>query len=163
MYTPPLVAWVLLNLLRIALLEPVGSSMMGAAMLGEPELGIELVSICRRESRCRPIGAHAVDAWAGPLMHRKAMKVGWLDESCPFHHGRAERFSTRGIYGLSAAYTLRFLGGCLPPEVLDVPLVSAFAATLRSKHMCKKHGACTREGRRRQWAGARRYDRRQKG
>ena len=154
--------WVLLTLLRTVLFEPVGASMLGAAITGQPEFGPELVGICKRESHCRPVRAHAIDAWAGELMRRKALKVGWLDERCPFHHGTPERFSTRGVHGLSAAYTLRFLGPCLPPEVLDVPLVSAVAASLRARHQCNKHGACDKTGRRRRWAGAAKYDRRQR-
>lgn len=145
----------------MAFTDPVGSSLLGAALVGAPELGPELVHICRRESHCRPVRAHEIDAWAGPLMKRKALKVGWLDESCVFHHGTPERFSTRGIYGLSAAYSLRFLDACLPPEVLDVPLVSAIAAARRAQHQCETKGACSRSQRRREWAGARRYDRRE--
>lgn len=152
---------ILVTLLRIALWDPVGASMLGAALVGAPELGPELVHICRRESHCRPVGAHEVDAWAGPLMYRKAVGVGWLDPACPFHHGSSERFSTRGVHGLAAAYSLRFLPDCLPPEVLDVPLVSAIAAARRAQHQCRRHGACDRTQRRRRWAGARKWDRRE--
>jgi len=151
---------VLCTLLRVAVWDPVASSLLAAALVGEPALGPELVAICRRESHCRPIGAHPVDAWAGPLMRKKALDVGWLDPACPFHHGDGTRFSTRGVHGLSAAYSLRFLGGCLPPEALDVPLLSAIAAARRALDQCERHGACTRQGRRRMWAGARKYDRR---
>lgn len=153
-------AGVLLTLLRIALLDPVAASWLGAALTGHPDLGPELVAICRRESHCRLVGAHAVDAWAGGLMRRKALRAGWLDEGCGFHRGRPERFSTRGVHGLSAAYSLRFVGGCLPPEVLDLPLVSAVAAARRADHQCERHGACTSPARHRYWAGARNYDRR---
>ena len=61
------------------------------------------------------------------------MRVGWLDSWCPWHVGPddPERFSVRGSFGLSAAYSLRFLGPCLPPELLDIPVISAFAAARR--------------------------------
>lgn len=153
---PPL----LLALLRMAVTEPLLASALGAVLAGQPAFSSELVSICKRESRCRMVGGHHRDAWAGPTMFRKAMKVGWLDPSCVFHAGPKERFSTRGIHGLSAAYSLRFIDACLPPEVLDIPLVSAIVATRRAAFACREHGACNRQGRRRQWAGARKYDRR---
>lgn len=147
------------TLLRFALADPVSSSWMAAGLVGEPSLGTELVAICRRESRCRPIGAHPRDASSGPLMHRKATIVGWLDPDCLWHHGDGYRFSTRGAHGLSAAYSLRFLGGwCLPPEALDVPLLSAIAAARRARAQCENHGACSRAARHRFWVGARKWD-----
>jgi hypothetical protein len=91
-------------------------------------------------------------------MYRNAMRVGWLDPTCTFHRGDPSRFSTRGVHGLSAAYSLHFVGGCVPPEVLDVPLVSAIAAARRAREQCTRHGACTTEARRRLWIGAGRYD-----
>jgi hypothetical protein len=145
-------------LLRMAL-DPVASSHLGPWLVGEPELAGELMAICRRESHCRWVGAHDKDASAGPSMRRNALRVGWLDPACPWHHGDPRRFSTRGIHGMSAAYTLRFIGACVPPEVLDIPLVSATAAALRMQAQCRDHGACTRAARQRFWAGAAKYDR----
>lgn len=133
--------------------------MLGAVLAGQPELGPELVDICRRESKCRIVGAHRRDVHAGSSMYRNAMRVGWLDPQCIFHHGDPDRFSTRGIHGMSAAYTLRWLA-CAPPEMLDVPFVSAVAASRRAEHQCRKHGACDRTARHRQWVGPVEYDRR---
>lgn len=141
------------------MLDPVTSSAVAAVVVGQPELAPELVHICRRESHCRWIGAHATDAWAGTRMFRNAVRVGWLDPGCKFHRGARPRFSTRGVHGLSAAYSLRFIGTCLPPEVLDVPLVSAIAAARRAREQCRRYAACTTETRRRMWVGAQRYDR----
>jgi hypothetical protein len=146
------------TLLRLAITDPVASSWVAASLAGEPSLGAELVAICRRESRCRPIGAHPRDAASGPLMRRKALAVGWLDEQCVWHHGDGYRFSTRGAHGLSASYSLRFLPGCLPPEALDVPLLSAVAATRRAQALCRSRGACNRLERHRFWMGARKWD-----
>jgi hypothetical protein len=145
--------------LLLVVLDPVTSSAVAAVVIGEPTLAPELLGICRRESHCRWVGAHKLDAWAGPTMYRNAVRVGWLDPQCTFHRGTDPmRYSTRGAHGLSAAYSLRFVGGCLPPEALDVPFVSALAAARRAHEQCKKHRACTREGRRRYWVGAGRYD-----
>ncbi|MBK6923290.1 MAG: hypothetical protein IPH07_38230 [Deltaproteobacteria bacterium] len=150
-------AW-LFELLRLVF-EPRASSAIAALLVGQPSLATELTHICRRESHCRVVAAHPADAWAGASMRRNAIRVGWLDPRCPFHHGDPERFSTRGTHGLSAAYSLRFLGDCLPPEVLDVPMVSAIAAARRAQAQCRHHGACTVEARHRLWAGANRTPR----
>jgi hypothetical protein len=145
-------------LLKLALLEPVLATVLGAWLAGEAELADELVEICRRESHCRFVGAHVRDRPAGPRMRRNALRVGWLDAACPFVAGDGRRFSTRGVHGLSAAYSLRFLGDCVPPELLDVPLFSAIAAARRSRNMCVRHRACTPEERHRRWVGAGKYD-----
>ncbi len=145
--------------LKLTFFDPVVATVLGAWLAGEPDFADELLQICRRESHCRIVRAHPRDRRAGPAMRRGALRVGWLDPECPFVEGDGRRFSTRGIHGLSAAYSLRFLGSCLPPEVLDVPLLSAIAATKRSRHMCRRQRACTKEERRRQWIGAAKYDR----
>jgi hypothetical protein len=142
----------------LALFHPVIASLLGATLAGQPDFGPELVDICERESHCRLVGAHPGDRHAGSSMYRNAMRVGWLDSHCIFHRGDPQRFSTRGVHGMSAAYTLRWLG-CAPPEILDIPLVSAFAASLRAEHQCRKHGACTRIARHRQWVGPAKWDR----
>ncbi len=152
----------LLALARVLLFEPSVASHAAAWMMGDPSLADDMVRICRRESLCHRVGVHEGDAWAGETMWRKAMKVGWLDENCPFHQGQRQSFAPRGPHGLSAAYSLRYLGACLPPATLDIPLLSAVAAVRRSQAICSRYGACDREGRRRFWAGARNYDSRSK-
>ena len=109
----------------------------------------ELAHVCERESRCLPVGIHARDAHHGRVAYRKAVARGWLDpEGCIWHHGSPERFSTRGQAGMIAAYTLRHLPGCLPPEVLDLPIVSAIAAHRRAaSEACDRHSRC------RSWRG----------
>lgn len=150
----------ILSLFHTALFNPILASFLGASLAGEPEFGHELVHICRRESRCNLIAVHERDAWAGRTMKGNALRVGWLDSDCVFHRGDPRRFAPRGIHGLSAAYSLRFFDVCLPPEVLDIPLASALAATRRARAQCTRHGACDRRGRRRFWAGASNYDQR---
>jgi len=133
----------------------VASSVLAAGLVGRPELSDELLAICRRESHCRIVGMHTADRWAGQRMRANALRVGWLDSQCVFHHGAGVRFSTRGVHGLSAAYSLRFLGDCVPPEALDVPLLSAIAAARRAVSQCAHHGACTSTARHRMWIGQR--------
>lgn len=119
----------------------------------------ELVGIARRESHCQPVGIHDRDRSAARLMYRKARRKGLLRSDCPHHEGHYSRFGVRGGHGLSAAYTMRFLP-CMPPEVLDIPIFSAYAAMKRMQAACKRYGACDKQSRRRLWAGARNYDRR---
>lgn len=150
----------LIALARIAF-DPPLATVVGTLLAGEPRLARELLAICRRESHCRAVRAHVRDMQAGPIMFKKAMARGWLSEACIWHGGDRHRYSTRGVHGISAAYSLRFVGVCLPPEALDIPLVSAYAAARRSRHMCERHGACTRHERHRRWVGSAKYDRRQ--
>lgn len=135
-------------------------------MAGWPEFSGELLSICKRESPgndcMRTVGAHGNDAHeATRRFYEKAVARGWLDPAgCPEHraanHEEMKRFGVRGSHGLAAAYSLRFLSGeCLAPEVLDIPLISAFVATRRAMEMCERRGACTRESRHVHWVGAR--------
>lgn len=125
----------------------------------------EMVTICKRESNCSEVSVHAKDSKHAASMYRNAVRVGWLDpEKC--HHHRVKsfadiaRFGVRGPFGTSAAYTLWHLGGCLPPEVLDVPMFAALATAKRMVYQCKQHGACDKQSRHRLWAGAARFDRR---
>jgi len=149
-------------LLSIISIEPRPAAEIVAAMFGQPEVANELQVICHRESRCKSIGIHERDRWAGKTMHRNAMRVGWLQSWCPWHQKPKDpdRFSVRGSFGLSAAYSLRFLAPCLPPEVLDIPLVSAYAAAKRAIAQCERYGACTRAEHRSYWAGNNRKKRR---
>ena len=86
-------------------------------------------------------------------MFNNATRVGWLNPQCPFHRGPPGKFSTRGAHGLSAAYSLRFLGSCVPPEALDVPLFSAIAAARRAMSQCRRHSACSADARHKMWIG----------
>lgn len=116
------------------------ATLIGAALAGAPELGERLVNVARRESRLLPIGVHAIDAWAG-------RRVAPAD--CPKLADPAG-WSTRGAHGLMAAYTMRHLPTWLrcSPWVLDVPLVSAFAAARRARSKaCHRHPRC------RSWLG----------
>lgn len=106
-----------------------------------------LVAIGWRESRLRAIGRHKVDArprgWRGPglAIARAVGSRAWaravqhgllLPDACPLHdRGEASRWSTRGAWGLVAAYSVPYLPGCWPPWVLDFPVVSAWVALAR--------------------------------
>jgi hypothetical protein len=107
--------------------------------------GSKLRRICRRESTpCdHAIGIHDGDRSYASLMYSKALARGRLDSGCLWHNDiypeGVNAFGVRGNLGLSAAYTLGFLG-CVPPQVLDIPAVSGYAATLRAKSWCSRHG-----------------------
>lgn len=121
-----------LLLLALLALPPRPASYVAATLIGRPDLGERLEAVCDRESRCLPLGVHPKDAGRGSEVYENARRVGLL---CPTHRRRrARRWSTRGAWGTMAGYTLRYMPGalrCLPPEVLDVPIVGAFAAALR--------------------------------
>lgn len=124
-----------LLLLALVSIKPYQASHVAAYAVGDPSLADDLVRICRRESRCEAIGIHARDARFGRRAWKKAVSKGLLDPATCEHHRRGEpsRWATRGAWGTMAAYTLPYLGGCLPPEILDVPIVGAMAAALRLK------------------------------
>lgn len=97
-----------------------------------------LLHVCERESGCRALGVHRVDAGAGAVHWRIAVRGGALHPSrCRAHAlgERAREWSTRGPFGSVAAYSVRYLPAPLdciaPPSVLDVPIVSALAAGWR--------------------------------
>ncbi len=133
----------MIALLLASILDPIAASYVGAALAGYPELAPQLVKICRRESHCTAIGVHAVDAGRSRAAWSDAVAVGWLDPSCQPH--RRGAWSTRGAWGTMAAFTVVHLGRCVPPWVLDVPLVGAIAAARRAAHpACDRAPACRR-------------------
>jgi len=131
-------------------LHPVPSAHLASRVVGEPGMEVELLRICRRESRCQRVGIHAVDAWASPRVYTRAVEAGWVSPGCqPYQPGE---WSSRGAWGLMAAYNLKWAGvQCLPPLALDVPLVSAVIAARKLKAHCetperRRHPAITRWG-----------------
>lgn len=116
----------------------------------------ELRRICHRESvgpgagACRPVRVHAIDLKFSARAWRKSVAVGWLDPECqPLDAGP---WSTRGSWGLFAAYHARFLPACSPAWLFDVPLVSAYVAAKKLEGHCarreeRRHPASTRWGR----------------
>lgn len=113
----------------------------------DPTERAQLLAIGWRESRLRAVGRHKVDAlprgWTGPGLTiarsvgarawARAVQRGLLrPDQCPLHQlGDASGWSTRGPWGLVAAYSVPYLPGCWPPWALDVPVVSAWVALQR--------------------------------
>lgn len=123
-------------LLTLALLAPVPAARVAARAFDVPEQA--LVSIVMRESQGVRVGIHERDAWASKRACTKARAVGWLDGSVDCGPG----WSTRGAFGLMAAYQLRWLGLDRAPWVLDVPAVSAVAAARKYRAACPGDGWC---------------------
>ncbi len=134
--------------LFLMLLDPVASTRLAAGAV-DARMEVELLRICHRESRCRRVGVHNIDAWASHVAYERAERVGWIDGTCqpekPLSEAlrssrdSARRWSSRGSHGLMAAYHLRFLEvPCLPPEILDVPIFSAIAAARKLDSICEK-------------------------
>lgn len=155
---------------------PRDAAYLAAEVVGRPDLGPELERVCMRESRCRPVGPHAIDSWAGLRSYRAAVRKGWLSpSSCPSHkapssRADAARWSTRGSYGGIAAFMLHRVedvtGPCAEPDVLDHPGVAALAAARFAVSCDEFFGhACSCADRTRLWMGpgvwaARSYERR---
>lgn len=137
----------MLGLILRLVLDPTLAPYVGAALAGEPSFGPHLARICMRESQGLPIGVHPDDAGRSRQVWTDAVRAGLVDPTCQPHERGA--WSTRGIAGTMAAYTVHHLPGrCWPPEVLDLPLVAAFAATRRATHpRCRQVRAC------RHWRG----------
>jgi hypothetical protein len=124
----------------------------------------QLLQISWRESRQKRISVHTRDLAIAPRMYDQAVHVGWLSpQTCEHHRAetRAEkrRFVVRGSWGLSGAYNLKYLTSCHPPEILDIPAVSALVAVrkiranrgdvraawsgkLKCQERRKSHGSC---------------------
>lgn len=113
----------------------------------------QLLAIGWRESRLRAVGRHKVDArprgWTGPGLTiarsvgarawARAVQRGLLHpDQCPLHdRGEASRWSTRGAWGLVAAYSVPYLPGCWPPWALDIPVISAWVARERLRRAAR--------------------------
>lgn len=126
------------------MLDPVHASYVGAALAGHGDFGPTLVKICDRESAgkwCTFTRVHAGDSAVSSRVWAKAARVGWLDPQCQPHE--EGEYATRGVHGMMAGYSLRHLPRCTPPWVLDIPLVSAYVATVRAHSpMCERVPSC---------------------
>lgn len=116
-------------------LEPVTAAHVVAYAHGRPGLADGLVEVCRRESRCLRIGPHKIDADLDPSDgYRGQVRLGHLRPWCQRY--RENAWHTRGAFGLSAASHHAYLFPCYPPEILDVPLVSAWVAARKMLARC---------------------------
>lgn len=117
-----------------------------------------LLDMCIMESGCRRIkpsspyyhegtGIHVLDLSAGERSYRGAYKRGHL-QGCEFWPDPATlepddpwffNASTRGNYGMIAAFNIRRLGPCVPLEALDLPLFSAWSAAVKIDRICKRY------------------------
>lgn len=163
------------TLLLIDPMDPMESSLFVDAVFTDIPDGV-VTDLCLVESGgCKkPISIHSRDGWTGanalPGMKKRGRLPGW----CPFFWGIEDHpvdLATRGNHGQIAAYSLHYLGPCIPPDALDVPLYSALRAGLRAREVCRRkynrqskeiragergrdeREACTSEDVRHAWAG----------
>lgn len=134
-------------LLLLGLINPRQSAELAAVALRAPSIAPALSKICWRESRCNPISVHSIDVRLSDGAYRAAIGVGWLDAAC--QPPKIGAYSTRGAFGLMAAFNVRHVDECMPPEYLDVPLISALTAGMKliehcSKRKSKRHPATSR-------------------
>lgn len=121
--------------LVLAALGPLDASVAAAHIERRLDLAAEVRALALVESRGQVVGVHREHARrvAGRRFWVAAARVGWLSpETCEAHLvGDGDRWGVRGAHGLAAAYSVRYLGACVAPEVLDQPLVSAVVAVRR--------------------------------
>jgi len=93
--------------------------------------------IGERESAMKVVGIHAIDAKWGKTAYKRAVRVGWIEPSCQAYtpHGA---WSTRGSFGLLAAYHVHYLPQCAPPFLFDLPIVSAAVSAEKLIRHCAK-------------------------
>ena len=139
--------------LRLLELDPVEASAAGSRAAGHPELAGEVLAICRSETAgCRRVGIHRghVPRVPGSSFRRSASGID--PEACDLHRGGSpERWGIRGPHGHAAAYAVRYLGPCVAPEALDVPIVSAWVAARRLAVLRQRYGRRTARERAHAW------------
>ena len=143
----------LLWLLRLLALEPVQASIAGARLAGFPGLASELLDICEAETRCSAIGIHhgKAERVSGAVFWRAAVEAGWL-VGCDAHAlQRSDRWGIRGTHGLAAAYSVRWLGECVDPAAIDVPLLSALVTARRLGELSQRYKLRTIDARAHAW------------
>lgn len=118
---------------------------------GNPEYAPILRRICWRESKCKPLHMHAMDQRYSRSVWRYAVQRRRLyPRTCAFHRN-PNQWSTSGPFGLMRGYHWHFLGNpCLPPWILDIPLVSAYVAHQKLQRGCNEK-SCTYEKSIRLW------------
>lgn len=125
------------------------SADIAAAIYGRPEYSKILKKICYRESRCLPIGEHAIDSrYHRRLSSVASKKYGWL-KSCQSNYLNSY-WSTSGPYGLMRAYHFKYFGErCIDPRWMDYPLVAAILAMEKLSRSCGRR--CTYASSKRAW------------
>lgn len=121
-----------------------------------------IINTCILESGCRRIkptsryyiegtAIHKLDRHAGESAYRGTFRRGFLDTGCEFWPDPAdvdltddpttfyEAASTRGNFGMIAAYNTRRLGRCVPFEALDSPFFGAWSVAVKIDRICTKY------------------------
>lgn len=148
-------------------MDPLACSQLVDAAFQDVPAGF-VANTCIMESGCyrsRHVSIHAGDVAAGRSAFERSLRSGRLDGDCGYVRAArgvgddwAGEWSTRGAHGLIVAYQLFRVGSCLPPEAMDIPLVSALAAGRKARWHCQQLRArgkkCTSKRLRCAWAMA---------
>jgi len=139
--------------------NPKVAAYVAAFLFGRPELADDLVDICKRESRCQPVGAHEIDAHISRPEWHGQVSWGHLDPQCQ-PRDVPGGWATRGAFGLSAGAHWAYMWPCYDPRWFDSPWVSAWVAVRKYERKCvpkrQRRGWCrvSKEA----WANNRRRD-----
>ena len=113
--------------------NPKVAAFLAAFLFGRVDIAPKLIKICRRESRCNPMGVHARDAHLSRREWVGQVRLDHLDRTCqPYKPG----WATRGPWGLSAASHWQYLPKCYKPEWMDYTMVSALVAARKYLRRC---------------------------
>jgi hypothetical protein len=158
------IAWrIVLELVRLLSLDPRAASIAAPQLLGAPGWTSEVLDLVREESRGVAVGIHRghAERVAGQVFWRRAVAAGDLSpRTCPEHqlgsradagYQTGDRWGIRGAHGLAAAYSVRYLGDCVAPELLDVPLLSAVVVVRRLEVLEQRYSLRTRPARMEAW------------
>lgn len=119
-----------------------------ALVAGTPAMRSELRALVLSESKGYAIGVHAkvnpsLRRRSGAQAWRRAVARGWLSpETCPAHRldvedEAGEAWGPRGVAGQIAAFAVRRVAPCVPPSVLDIPIVALRAARAQIEDLRK--------------------------
>lgn len=156
----------LLAVLRFMSAGPDEANDLAARLVGRPDLAPELVRRCASESRCcaadparRPppdkcarYGLHGTRHNPPGSAYYAAAARQLSPSTCPEHQrGQVERWGVRGIHGNAGTIGALVLGVCVPPEALDVPILSALATARRLIDLEARYGLTTAQERALAW------------
>ena len=142
---------------HLAGLGPRDATVLAARVEGLQRFEGEALAILASESRGERVGVHRPHHGRvrGCVFWRAAVDAGWLHLGECEHHtpgdNYCERWGIRGAHGNAAAYAVRHLGGCVAPEALDVPYLSAVVTVRRLWELERRYGKRTAEAREKAW------------
>jgi len=129
-----------------SIISPKIAALIASLVIGRPDLADDLVSICRRESRCTIIEAHKIDAhisneeWYGQTKlgtkyRKRGIEDMHLDKRCQKRKAPGG-WATHGPWGLNVGTHWEYVPACYQPSDFDNTIVSALVAARKYEREC---------------------------